>query len=199
MTRTYISNWLLLLLLLCAPGGCGYRLTADPALSSPIAGKKVAVPVFANKSYRANLGAFLTWSLVEEFARRSGGRVTKEDDADLVLSGTVVSYAGTPLSYTAYDRVAEYKATVTVEATLVEKATRAVVWKGTVSWSQSYPVRTRAVKHQHALIGHKILFPNISTAVRTNVALQQDSEEAALREICDKVAQQIYERISQGF
>jgi outer membrane lipopolysaccharide assembly protein LptE/RlpB len=154
--------------------GCGYQLKSQLDYSTPVAGKKISVPIFANKSYRANLGAFLTGSLVEEFARRSGGNVVSEDAADLILSGAVMTYANNPVSYTSDDKVREYRATITAEATLMEKNTRKVVWKGAVSWSQVYPVN------------------------KVN-ALQQNSESAAIRELCDKLAQQIYERVATGF
>lgn len=150
--------------------------------------------MFSNKSYRANVGAILTASLVEEFARRSGGKVVGEDGADLLLTGTVLSYTSSADAYSANDRVKEYRATINVEATLTEKRTRNVVWKGTVSWSQDYPARYKVVSRR------KLVFLNITGAVQqTNVALQQNSEEAAIREICSKLAQQLYERISAGF
>ena len=86
-------------------GGCGYRLTSDPALTSVLTGKKVAIPVFTNKSYRANVGAIMAGSLVDEFARRSGGKVVGEAAAELLLTGTVLSYASDAVSYTAADKV----------------------------------------------------------------------------------------------
>ena len=172
-----VSRKLVLILLLpalIALAGCGYRLTANPDYVSPVSGKKIAVPVFANKSYRANLGAFMTESIVDEFSRRSGGKLVGEDGADLVLTGVVNSYASTPVSYSAADKVRAYQAVMTVEATLTEKKTLKVLWKGTIPWSQVYPVNSV-------------------------VALQQNSEEAAIREICAMLAQQIYERVSAGF
>lgn len=160
-----------LLIVIC---GCGYRLTSHQDLPSPVAGKKIAIPVFVNKSYRANLGALMTESLVDVFARRSGGKVVSEDAADLVLSGTVVSYSSNPASYTAADTTKEYRAVVAVEGTLTEKNTMKVLWKGTISWGQDYPVNSV-------------------------VALQQNNEEAAIREACAKLAQIIYDRTSAGF
>jgi outer membrane lipopolysaccharide assembly protein LptE/RlpB len=155
-------------------GGCGYRLISDPGLASPVTGKKVAVELFNNRSYRANLGAFMTGSLSETFALRSGGNVASVADADLVLSGTVLGYSNNPVSYTAADTVKEYRALVTVEALLTERRTHTVVWKGNLSWFQDYPVNSV-------------------------VALQQNSEEAAIREACDRLSQLIYERVASGF
>jgi outer membrane lipopolysaccharide assembly protein LptE/RlpB len=155
-------------------GGCGYRLTAHPDHASPVTGRKVAVEVFANRSYRANLGAIMAGSLTETFAARSGGNVAKPEDADLLLSGTVLRYSNNPVSYTAADTVKEYRALVTVEAVLTEKRTLKVVWKGDFSWFQDYPINA-------------------------DVALQQNSEEAAIREACARLSLQIYERAASGF
>lgn len=154
--------------------GCGYHMSGTPGLPPAVAGKKIAIPVFVNKSYRANAGAILTESLVDEFARRSGGLVASAESADLVLSGTVLTYTTSAVSYSAADKVKEYKAVMTVESTLAERTTRQVIWKGVLSWSQDYPTNT-------------------------DIALQQNCEEAAIREICRKVALQLYQKISQGF
>jgi outer membrane lipopolysaccharide assembly protein LptE/RlpB len=174
--------------------GCGYKMKSQLDYATPVAGKKIAIPIFANKSYRANLGAIVTESLVEEFARRSGGSVVNEDAADLMLTGTVVSYSTNAASYNASDRVREYRATMTVEALLTEKITHKVIWKGTVSWSQTYTVNSKVVARR------KFTFLNFSTAVQqTDVGLLQNSESAAIREICDNLAQQLYERVATGF
>ena len=192
-----MSRKLILFLLIPAYlslAGCGYKMKSQLDYASPVAGKKITVPIFANKSYRANIGAILTESVVEEFARRSGGNVVSEDGADLILSGAVLTYDSSAVSYTAQDKVSEYRATITAEATLTEKNTRRVIWKGTVSWSQVYPVNLRTGSRQ------QLPFTNFSGVVQQpNIALLQNSESAAIREICDKLAQQIYEIVATGF
>lgn len=164
--------------------GCGYHLSRTEGLPPAMAGKRIAIPVFANKSYRANVGAVLAGSLVDEFARRGGGVVVSEESADLLLTGTVLAYATSPVSYTAADTVKEYRAVMTVESTLAEKGTSTVVWKGTLSWSQDYPANTNFA----------LQLNNIDT-----IALQQNSEDAAIREICRQIALQLYQRVSEGF
>jgi outer membrane lipopolysaccharide assembly protein LptE/RlpB len=173
--RNYLTSISALLLAAAVLlGGCGYRLTSHPDLASPVTGRKVAVEVFVNRSYRANLGAIMAGSLAETFASRTGGRVVSAEDADLVLTGAVLGYSNNPVSYTAADTVKEYRALVTIEAVLSEKHTRKVVWKGNLAWFQDYPIN----------------------AV---VSLQQNSEEAAIREACDRLSLQIYERVVSGF
>ncbi len=159
---------------LFALGGCGYQLTSHPSLATPVSGKRIAVPLFVNKSYKPNLGAFMTESLVDLLATRSGGKVVDEEKAELLLTGTIVSSSNNAISYSAADTVMEYRAIINIEAALTEKKSQKVLWKGTLSWSQDYPVNTV-------------------------VALQQNSEEAAYREICDKLALQLYEKVADGF
>ena len=154
--------------------GCGYHPTGAPGFPNAMTGKKVVIPIFANKSYRANVGAILTGSLVDEFARQSGGKVTAEGNADLVLTGAVMTYSTSPVSFTAADTVKEYRAVMTVESALTEKNGGKVIWKGMVSWGQDYPANS-------------------------DVALQQNAEAAAIKEICRNLSQQIYHSISEGF
>lgn len=161
--------------------GCGYHLTSETQTPSLTAGKTIAIPMWRSKSYRPNLEAILTGSLVDEFALRSGGKVVADEDAaELLLTGTIVTYATIPVSYTAADQVREYRTTMTVEATLAEKRSQKVLWKGTLSASQDYPAY-------------------INLAQQNRIALQQDSENAALREISRKIAQQLFQKMSDNF
>lgn len=179
-----IFYWHLILMFFLLLTGCGYHLSATSGLPPAVVGKKIAIPVFINKSYRANVGAALTESIIDEFARRSGGKVTSEESADLVLTGTVLTYATAAVSYTAADTVKEYRAVMTVESTLTEKETRKVIWKGTLSWSQDYPANTTFALQQSSI---------------DTISLQQNSEEAAIRELCKKIALQLYQNVSAGF
>jgi hypothetical protein len=148
-----------------------------------VAGKRIAVAIFANKGYRANMGAILTGSLIDEFARRTGGLVVAEKNAEIKLDGTILSYTTTAISYTAADTVKEYRAVVTAECRLTELGSGKVVWKGTVTQWQDYPVNSAVTPP-----------PNSDP-----IALQQNSEDAAIREISRKIAQQVYQDISDGF
>jgi len=163
-----------LLLILCWLAGCGYHLPSVAGQSGQAAVKTLNIPIFANKTFKTNLEAQLVNSLVDEFSLRRNYRVISGQDADLTLSGTVLSYGITAISYTAADTVREYRATVTAEAVLRQTNTQKVLWKGIVSWSQDYPVNEV-------------------------IALQQNSEEAAIREISRRLAQQIYLRVVDDF
>lgn len=164
----------------CFLGGCGYHLTSEAQTPSLTAGKTIAIPMWRSKSYRPNLEAILTGSLIDEFALRSGGMVVAEDAAELLLTGTIVTYATAGVSYTAADQVREYRATMTVDATLTEKRSQKVLWKGILAVSQDY----QAIN---------------DPALQNRIALQQNSEDAALREISRKIAQQLFQKMSENF
>lgn len=163
-----------LLLTLGWLAGCGYHLPPVAGQSGQTAVKTINIPIFANKTFKTNMEALLVNSLVDEFSSRRNFRVISRQDADLTLSGTVLSYGTAAISYTATDTIREYRATVTAEVVLRQTNTQKVLWKGVVSWSQDFPVNV-------------------------NIALQQNSEEAAIREISRRLAQQIYLRVVDDF
>lgn len=181
----------LLLLICCCVSGCGYRLAGDDGISSPLRGKTIAVPILVNKTYRPNLETILAGSLREQIAWRSGGRnAAAAESADLILTGAVLTYTSTPISYSGDDRIKEYRATMSVEVSLVDRVSGEVMWKGTRSSVQDYPVIDFPINNRP--ISDRITPQN-------RIALQQNSEDAAVREICRRLAQDIYEKVTDRF
>lgn len=160
------------LLVVAALSGCGYRPVVQ---RGPLAqANGVNVVLFANKSYRAGVEAVLGRHMIDEFALRTGGRVLPADRADLELTGTVISYGTTPVSYTATDAIKEYRAVLTVQAVLREQRTQKVLWKGDLSEQQVYPVNA-------------------------DIALQQNAEDAAIEKVCRRLSERVWQQISQRF
>lgn len=155
-------------------GGCGYRHVGYGEGRLESGAKTITIPLFANKSYRSNLEVIISASLVDEFAKRSGGKVVSGENADLQLSGTVESYTVVPVAYTSFDTIKEYRITIAVKAALKEKASQKVLWRGELNDTQTYPVFS-------------------------DIALQQNAEEAAIREICRKISQRLYQKLSEDF
>lgn len=152
--------------------GCGYHAAS---LRGPLADANgVNVVTFSNKSYRPGVEGILARDLVDELALRTGGRVLPGDEAQLELTGAVLSYEAVPVSYTAADTIKEYRSVVKVQAVLREKQTQKVLWKGDVSEDQVFPVNP-------------------------NIALQQNAEAAAVQYICRKLAGDIWQKIGERF
>lgn len=154
--------------------GCGYHRIGGVGSTGAAAAGGIHIPIFVNNSYRAGLETPLTQSVIDQIARHSGGNVVDEDAARFVLSGAVLSYTVAPVSYTARDTIREYQATVKMVATFSERQTGKVMWKGQLAAHQVYPANV-------------------------NLALQQNSEAAAIIEICRKLAEALHENMQEDF
>ena len=153
-------------------GGCGYRLaTARGPLATA---NGVNVVMFGNKSLRPGVEGVLARDLVDELALRTGGKVLSGDQAQLELTGVVLTYATVPVSYTSIDLIKEYRTEIKVESTLRDKGSQKVLWKGELSDSQTFPVNN-------------------------NLALQQNAEEAATAKVCRMLSEEIWQKISEQF
>ncbi len=150
--------------------GCGYRLTGKTLDR----GRTIAIPVFANKALRPNLESCLTTQLVQLYAAEGGGRVLPHDQSELELTGAVTSYSESARAYSAADKVMTYQVVMTAEATLREQKSREVLWKGTVKAVQDYPTNS-------------------------NLALKLNAEDAALKELCRKLAEEIVRQSRNAF
>jgi hypothetical protein len=160
------------LLLLCLLGGCGYHPVVR---RDPISGANgVNVIMFANKIFRPGVEAVLARDLVDELALRTGGRVFSGDQAQLELTGTVLSYTSQAVSYNALDEIREYRLSIKVESVLRERQTQKVLWKGELTESQVYPVNT-------------------------TLAFQFNSEEAAVAKVCRRLSEDIWQKIGERF
>lgn len=165
----------LFLLVVCAGlSGCGYRTIAHDTESRFGEGKTLSIPIFANKTYRSNLENILLNNLVDEFSRRRGLRIVEKEASDYTLSGEVLTYEKNAVSYTGKDIVKEYTAVMTLSATLRKNTTQRIVWRGQLAWSQDFPASS-------------------------DIAIQQNSEDAAVQEICRRLAQQLYLKMSEDF
>jgi outer membrane lipopolysaccharide assembly protein LptE/RlpB len=154
--------------------GCGYHSIAQDGQKHFGEGATVRIPIFSNKTYKPDLENILLNDLIGEFAKRKGLRVTEREVSDYTLSGEVLTYGKGAISYTGYDIVKEYKATMTIAATLRKNSNQKVVWRGQLSWSQDLPASS-------------------------DIAIQQNSEDAAIQVICQKLAQQLYLKINEDF
>jgi outer membrane lipopolysaccharide assembly protein LptE/RlpB len=155
--------------------GCGYRFAGQADGLHSLRGKSVAIPLFNSKAYRPGLETLLTQSVIDEFARRSGGRVvTEAAGAELLLLGTVTSYTSRPVSYTTSDRIAEYRAELAISAELRDRTGGKILWQGNLAEYQDYPVET-------------------------DIALQLNREKAAVREVCRKLAERLYIKAGEDF
>jgi outer membrane lipopolysaccharide assembly protein LptE/RlpB len=162
------------LLVLFGLSGCGYHSLNTSSSKKISAGKTISIPLFANKTYKSNLESVFANAIIEEFAKRRGLQITDAAAAEMTLSGEVFSYISTASSYSRSDTVMQYSSSMKLNATLRRNSNQQVLWKGDLSWDQTYPANV-------------------------NIGLQQNAEDSAIQEICRRIAQQLYLKIVQDF
>lgn len=164
----------LLPLILLLSSGCGYHLPSVGGSPFPGDGNTIKIEPFANRAFKANLESLLANELIDEFGKRGNLVIVTDGNAALVLSGAIASYGISAISYSSVDTVKEYRATMTLDATLRQKSDQKVLWKGNASYSQDFPASA-------------------------NIAFQQNSEDAAIQEISRRICQQLYMKITEDF
>jgi outer membrane lipopolysaccharide assembly protein LptE/RlpB len=152
--------------------GCGYHLAG-----STIAGDRAAtihIPVFGNRTFRPVIDALMTNAVIREVSGRPGSWRIGGEDAEYLLSGTVLTCSSDPVAYSALDRVKEYRMAVSAEFTLQKMPGKTVVWKTVLTEAQDYPANPV-------------------------VAFQQNSENAAVKELSARMARQISILLLENF
>jgi len=108
--------------------GCGYALVGRGS-NIPEDIDTVYLAAFENRTQRPQVEQFLTRSLADELVRR--GRFTlvnAEEGADARLSGAVVGFGATPVTFDPEGRATEYEISITASVELRRLDTDDVVW-----------------------------------------------------------------------
>lgn len=166
--------------LLCLLGlqtaGCGYRLTVPGEGNGMIApGTSIWCGFISNESTSATAQTILARAVLEEALRLRGARTADgEAMADLVVSGRLLSYDTRAVSYSAIDRIREYRLTVDVEFTVKRREETKPFWIGRLQSFRDFPAND-------------------------NLALQRNAEEAALRTAAGILAEKLLTSMEQEY
>jgi hypothetical protein len=115
-------------LALIALAGCGYHVAGNADLL-PKSLKTIAVPAFANVSTRYDLARMLPEDIAREFLSRSRYRVVPDpEQADAVLTGSVVRFTSFPTTADTSGRATAVQASVILQLTLKDRATGTVLF-----------------------------------------------------------------------
>lgn len=123
------------LLLRCVLGavvlsGCGYRVGGQADLL-PGHVRTIAIPAFGNVTTRYKLTERLPGALTREFITRTRYRIVADpNEADAVLSGSVVNYMSAPTIFDqATGRAAGIQVSVFLNLTLTDRKTGTVLYQ----------------------------------------------------------------------
>jgi hypothetical protein len=105
--------------------GCGY--TPAPILPQHI--KNIAIVPFANTTVRYGIEEKLANAVTNEFLRDGRLNISKEQQADATLTGTVTKYVLEPVSYDEQDVIQQYKLWITVDLVFTDLTDNTVLWE----------------------------------------------------------------------
>ena len=113
-----------------AGAGCGYHVAGKADLL-PKTIKTIAIPAFGNTTSRPQLARLLPEDIAREFLSRTHyGIVADPSQADAVLTGAVTNMAAVPTTFDPVTgRATGIQAVVTLQLTLRNRATGAVLWQ----------------------------------------------------------------------
>lgn len=123
-------NHRLLLTPLALLAACGYTLVGHSNfLNSNI--HTIQVPAFVNRTTRVELEQFVTQSVADEMVARGRLKlVTKPDDADIVLKGSIDSFGIFPIAFNQQGFATQYQISITANISLVDHRNEdKVLWK----------------------------------------------------------------------
>ena len=154
--------------------GCGYRLARsdNPLLSNM---HTIAVPYFKNKTFEPEAEKIFTYAFVNEFIESKRLQVVSEQNADLILRGTVKSLVEDAIAYNRDDKALEYRVDVVLDIQVEERTTGKVLWK------------RKNFKHIEE-------FP-----VGSNIVLSEASKRLSLEKLAADLAERIHDSIVEGF
>lgn len=127
-----------------AATGCGYH-TLGAATHLPPDARTLAVPMFATQTEAYHTEEVMTEAVIREFAERTRLRVTPNgnDDADLVLKGTILQEQVAPLTYnTTTQESSSYLITVVAAVKLEDRSGRVLFENDKYVFRQQYQSTT---------------------------------------------------------
>jgi len=169
-----IYRFVLIAVLIISLSGCGYHFTGKRGTLTPGV-KTIAVPFFTNKTFEPRIENLFTDALIEEFLKRGKVNVSKGDDSDATIIGTIKSFKETPVSFDRNDRVLEYRATVTLDISLRRNDNGVIIWK--VSSLSGY--------HEYT--------------VSSKTATTYNNKIEAIRKVAEDMSEDIHNRIFENF
>lgn len=130
------------LLLTTLLAGCGYHTPNSGDEWAGAGGQTLHLELFTNKTSEPYLDTILSDEITAQFARSRLVELTEDrDNADLLLTGAVTAFSSSALAYNPSDDVSEYRAHMTANAKLIRRSDQAVLWRGTLSRSETYSAR----------------------------------------------------------
>lgn len=194
-----LAPMLLLLAALVLQSSCGYRFTADSSLL-PKDARTIYVEPFVNRSRDVGLEKELATAMRSEFYRRGPLRlVDRSELADVIVSGVIRPLENTVASVNSSDEVLQYLAAMTVDMTLRQRESNAILWRGdAIRLSEYYAGSRAAVVPTSSEFRTGTL--NTSDVRRlTDIQLTEAERKDTRNQLMERFAKELYQRVMEMF
>ena len=161
----------LLLLLISA---CGYHFMGT---GGDFPGKitTLAISPLENRTKEPNLSTTLVAAFRREFIFRRELDIVGTHEAEAVLKGTIRSFTSHSLSYDEQGRVREYRINITLDLFLANKRDESILW------------RADGLRRFEEYLAS------------SDVIINEERKNRAIRKIASDLAEEVYLRIREGF
>ena len=141
MTQYRRSRALILGASLLALTGCGYALVGRGS-NIPTDIKTVYLRPLENRTPRAQVEQFLTRSIADELVKRQRFAVVgSAEGADAEISGAVVGYGATPVTFDASGRATQYEISITAQIAFKREGSDKPLWSNDrYNFRETYPI-----------------------------------------------------------
>lgn len=167
---------LLLVSLIIAATGCGYRFSpGGDWIDSRF--QTVFVDNIANTTSEPFVEIYLRNAFEDQFRKSSRFRLTgSKDTADLILEGTIIALSVPPVAYDKYDKAQEARAVMTVNLLFDERENKKKIWAvSNFSGNETYRIDQAN--------------PNATSVSKT----------AALQKLSNDMAEKAFRNLMSGF
>ncbi|HEY0783824.1 MAG TPA: LptE family protein [Thermoanaerobaculia bacterium] len=128
--------------------GCGYALVGR-GNSLPADIKQVYLKPLENRTPRSQIEQYLTRAIADEMVKRRRFNIIatpQGEDAD--LSGAVVAFGATPVTFDASGRATQYEISFTVQIVFKRRGADKPIWSNShYSFRESYPIDVSQVDY----------------------------------------------------
>jgi outer membrane lipopolysaccharide assembly protein LptE/RlpB len=186
------------LLMALITAGCGYTFSSADTL--PASAHTIYVARFGNATNYTGIPDVFMRYMKDEIARHDRLElVDNPNQADLELSGIIANADPFPAALNAVGEPTIYNLSLQVNATLIDKKTGKVLWRGqNITSQQQYPVVPQAVlATSPQFLRHNFRSNDISQLTDSQTQVTQAG--VARDEAMTQVAQGVYAGMASGF
>lgn len=142
VTQKYFELCLLALVmsLIISLMGCGYALVGT-GKSLPQNIKIISVPIFQNNTQRIEIEKIVTYAISQELIRRGVKVTEREESADAILKGEIISFNTYPTAVSPDSRATKYGITVVVRVGLFSSRGEEIYPKSDLRFTDEYNLR----------------------------------------------------------